>query len=79
MYTVRDEILAPDRLPLFDLWYDKIDTCRVLPPSLPEGLDEDVPWTTVRAVREHQEHDVGASNVGCKSTSMETFMYNKFG
>jgi hypothetical protein len=41
---------------LFDLWRDKIDICRVLLPPLPENL----PWVTVRMVREHQEHDVGA-------------------
>jgi hypothetical protein len=30
--SVRDEFLAPDRLPLFELWCDKIDICRVLLP-----------------------------------------------
>jgi hypothetical protein len=59
--SVRDEFLAPDRLPLFDLWCNKIDICRVLLPLLPEWLDEDIRWVTVHMVREHLEHDVGAS------------------
>jgi hypothetical protein len=35
--SVRDEFLAPYRLPLFDLWYDKIDICRVLLPLYLSG------------------------------------------
>jgi hypothetical protein len=64
---------------LFDFWRDKIDICRVLLPPLPEWLDEDLPWFTVRMVREHQEHDVGAITNSCQSRSMETVMYNKYG
>jgi hypothetical protein len=75
--TVRDEVLGPGLEPLLDVWFEKVTICRVPLPPLPEWLDEDDPWITVRLVREHQEHDVGAINNSCNA--METVMYNKFG
>jgi hypothetical protein len=76
--TVRDEFLSHGLEPLLDVKFDKVNICGVPLPPLPELMDEDDPWFTVRLMGEHQERDVG-DIINCNARSMEMVMYNKFG